>query len=1041
MTKTLTLDEFINALTIEERYNIIDNLPVYGSIDDTIMNKWRSKTSLLTDNHFAFMLKTLNYDLDKFIKAISPITPQYKDQFLKKVENSEWFNTFVQSMNLLENNDVQYQEKMGVSFILRPFLLFMVKKLEKIIMKYNSENLFDLSILYDLEHYLAQELSTIAYKTIVLELNVSKLRNELKGNDSKERFQSFILLFKDKERLINFYYEYITLTRLLSTTTTNFIKNMEELLGILVKYKDKIFNHFDIKPGEKINKIIPGIGDTHEQGKTVVKIFFSSGNIIVYKPRNLKIAQAYNKFIDWLNSKNEILDMPTYSSLCFDNFTLEEFVSKKSCVSEKEIENYYIRFGQLIAIMYLLNGTDIHMENLIACGEYPYVVDLETLFQNDIKFNVPDTAFSKATYEMFNLVTKTSLLPSKTFKIDLRQNGIDVSALNGKEQEIPHKVLAPVNILTDEMRYELTNAKIPSAENIPELNGKPVSYNSYIEKIVQGFRNACNLFLKHKEELLNSNGILNEFKSVKIRIILRDTVQYSNIIQHLHHPDYMRDALLREQMLQNIWSFPYVNKEVINSEYQDLLNNDIPIFYSYTDSLDLIDSRGKIYKNYFEKSGFEKVMGNISKLCKEEINKQISVIYVSTGEYESRYEKYHKHTVNLKNSNRIDTKTNISNDFFINEAIKIGDYILQNAIFGPETKNKSVSWLTVNVDPINKWSIGPIGGDFYDGLAGLSLFYYYLFEVTGKRNYKELFEILIYSAKQRLEGINDLSCFTGRSSLLYPLRKIIENNNKYEYKTMLQEIINDCDKNMNILRGYDWIGGTTSLIDQFLKLFQESNDFQYLNLSIKYGNYLLKQLDEDNKIIGGFAHGASSIALVLIKLGKIINNKSFITKGKELLDYDRSLFHSREKGWIDKTEEKKQTFRYHWCHGSVGIGLSRIELSKFYNDNVLEDEIISSITSTLYNGYSSNDCLCHGNMGKTELFLSMYEKTGDLEYLNIAKNFGIEVIKTAKKNGRYQDRSIPGFPSIGIFTGIAGIGYQFLRIADAKKIPSILTLA
>jgi type 2 lantibiotic biosynthesis protein LanM len=683
------------------------------------------------------------------------------------------------------------------------------------------------------------------------------------------------------------------------------------------------------------------------------------------------------------------------------------------------------------------------MENLIACGEYPYVVDLETLFQNDIKFNIPDTAFSKATYEMFNLVTKTSLLPSKTFKIDLRQNGIDVSALDGKEQEIPHKILAPVNILTDEMRYELTNAKIPSAENIPELNGKPVSYNPYIEKIVQGFRNACNLFLKHKEELLNSNGILNEFKNVKIRIILRNTVQYSNIIQHLHHPDYMRDALLREQMLQNIWSFPYLNKEVINSEYHDLLNNDIPIFYSYTDSLDLIDSRGKIYKNYFEKSGFEKVMENISKLCEEEINKQISVIYVSTGEYESRYKKYHKHTMNLKNSNHIDTKTNIniSNDFFVKEAIKIGDYILQNAIFGPETKNKSVSWLTVNVDSINKWSIGPIGGDFYDGLAGLSLFYYYLFEVTGNQNYKELFEILIYSAKQRLEEINDLSCFTGRSSLLYPLRKIIENHNKHEYKTMLQEIINDCDKNMNILRDYSWIGGTTSLIDQFLKLFQESNDPQYLNLSIKYGNYLLKQLDEANKIIGGFSHGVSSIALVLIKLGKVINNKSFITKGEELLDYDRSLFHSHEKGWIDKTEEKKQTFKYHWCHGSVGIGLSRIELSKFYDDNVLEDEIISSITSTLYNGYSSNDCLCHGNMGKTELFLSMYEKTGDLKYLNIAKNFGLEVIKMAKKNGRYQDRSIPGFPSIGIFTGIAGIGYQFLRIADVKKIPSILTLA
>lgn len=60
-----------------------------------------------------------------------------------------------------------------------------------------------------------------------------------------------------------------------------------------------------------------------------------------------------------------------------------EFIQYKECNSIEEVRNFYIRQGEYLAILYLLNATDFHYENIVASGEFPYLVDLESLFHND----------------------------------------------------------------------------------------------------------------------------------------------------------------------------------------------------------------------------------------------------------------------------------------------------------------------------------------------------------------------------------------------------------------------------------------------------------------------------------------------------------------------------------------------------------------------------------------------------------------------------------------------------------------------------------
>lgn len=68
----------------------------------------------------------------------------------------------------------------------------------------------------------------------------------------------------------------------------------------------------------------------------------------------------------------QIIDRGTYG--------WSEFITAQGCTAPEEIERFYERQGAYIALFYALEATNVHFENLIAHGEYPIMIDLESLF-------------------------------------------------------------------------------------------------------------------------------------------------------------------------------------------------------------------------------------------------------------------------------------------------------------------------------------------------------------------------------------------------------------------------------------------------------------------------------------------------------------------------------------------------------------------------------------------------------------------------------------------------------------------------------------
>ena len=75
----------------------------------------------------------------------------------------------------------------------------------------------------------------------------------------------------------------------------------------------------------------------------------------------------------------------------------------------------------------------------------------------------------------------TGLVPYLAMKdkSDSKDEGVNLSALNFKEQSVPFKILKIKNTFTDEMRFEYQTHIMDTAKNTPIMNNEKISFISY----------------------------------------------------------------------------------------------------------------------------------------------------------------------------------------------------------------------------------------------------------------------------------------------------------------------------------------------------------------------------------------------------------------------------------------------------------------------------------------------------------------------------------------------------------------------------------
>lgn len=971
---------------------------------------------------------------------------------------------------LFEQNDMTEQGEGMASFlnVVRPLIVQGVRKLrgelsalEEVCecVPFQRETVENL-LLDDLGERLLKILSP----TLVLEMNVASVEGRLSGNEPTDRHAEFVQSLLDRGNAISLLAEYPVAARLAAEEIERWSSVSIEFLGRLCHDWQTIRSEFcpESDPGT-LTRIFGGAGDVHRGGRCVVVGEFQSGFRVVYKPRSLSSDVHFQQFQTWLNHRGVTPRLRTLKVVDCGEHGWVEHVQHVGCDSVEEIRRFYERQGAYLAIFYALEANDLHSENVIASGEHPVPIDLETLFQPLVPLQKSDPLWQKYDATVSRSVLRSGLLPQLNWA-EGNKEGLDVSGIGGRGgQKSPDPVRLWDGIGTDQMLLKREAMEMPADRNRPLLHGVPVDPFSFAEDIAKGFAAAYELLMNSRDELLSADGPLAVFCRDEIRVVLRDSRTYGILLRESYHPDLLRNALDRDLHLDRLWTrtvWQSALTRAVPAERDDLRQGDIPIFTTKPSSLSLWTSEGREITDFFAHSGWNLVSDRLQDLCQTDLQQQLWLLRGSLSTLAGTHDTvkvigrpdFDRPNIGRPNT---DERKPVETGRLLDEAIKLGELLVAKAIRGG---GKAI-WTGV-APRKNGWKLSPTGADLYSGLPGIALFLAYLAEETGDCRFQQTAEEATATLMSLLNDgrppLATIGAFSGWSGLVYTFAHLGSLWQQPHLYDRAAEIVARISPLVDRTPETDVISGTAGCIAGLLSLDACHPSAQLRDVMTRCGDQLLRSASRDcgrscwfsadtaEKPLTGFSHGAAGIAWALSRLHSAFGESRFRSLALEGIEFERAEFCTEQNNWPDYRasaihDNSESQCAVSWCHGAPGIGLARLLMFEQLRLPEIREEIRTAVQTTMTLGFGANDSLCHGDLGNLELLLQVSRHFDDAELRTCVYQIAGRIVDNAKVCGWRCGIPVP-IQTPGLMTGLAGIGYELLRLAVPERVPSILTL-
>lgn len=892
-------------------------------------------------------------------------------------------------------------------------------------------------------------------KTMVLELNIARLEGKLQGASPAERFANFTERLSRPDVALNILSEYPVLARRLVTCMEHWLSFSAEFLERLSADWNEIAGLFNVDPENTLlTEAQAGAGDTHRRGRSVLIARFNDGFQLVYKPRSIAVDEHFQEFIKWANDKGANPQLRTLKVLNRGSHGWLEFVQTAACRSREEVARFYERQGECLAILYVLQATDFHFENLLACGEHPILVDLEALFHpwlRPIDVKQPDVRM--VAEAKVRSVLRVGLLPRRTGAHG-DYIGIDLSGLGGTPGQTTENILQWVGEGTDEMAAVKQPFRMPGSRNRPTIDGAEIDVRQYTGPIISGFMRMYDVLRSHRDELLSERGPLARFAQDEIRVVARATRGYGVLLSQSLHPDYLHDALDWERLLDRLWSGVEDNSyllRLLTAERRDLIEGDIPIFTTQPTSIDIFNSSGERIDHFFAKSGMDLSRETVAGLSDDDLRRQTWFIRASIATLDlakddltrGRYEPVWPPAMLGRNELM---------PLLIEEARRIGDRLEALAL----QENDHAAW--IGFAYVNKtWSLDALFEDFYAGSPGIILALAYLGSF-GFDKYTHLAHRALNTLRVRLEdrvqNIRSIGVFDGLSGIIYMLSHLAVLWQDAELIAWASSLVERLPALIEQDKSLDLVGGSAGCIGALLSLNRVSPSDKTMVVAAQCGDLLVARAQpieggagwfnniETVKPITGFAHGAAGIAWSLLELAAHTGNAKYKDTALQALAYEHTQYSSAAGNWAENAPGSDQVTgpSMAWCYGAPGIGMARAAALKYVEHPTIREDLRLAIEATLNCGPGANHCLCHGDLGNLDFLLQAAQATGDQELSRKINELANQVIASMKKYGW-----LCGVPlaveSPALMNGLAGICYGLLRVAAPERVPSVLTLS
>lgn len=809
----------------------------------------------------------------------------------------------------------------------------------------------------------------------------------------------------------------------------------------------------------RIADIELGLSDVHTAGRTAARVQFTDGARFIYKPRSLRKDKIYQDINRWFctHLKMSVRDRDIIEA---GNGGFDEYAACRPCQEEAEVRRFFYHLGIQLLICYLTDTSDIHGENLIADGEYPVMVDLETMPGAVQPGRRRDSDIERIREYLERSVLHTGILPGAAWGDEGAGGSVNVLHSSGT-CVTPFKLPVIANPRSSGIRLDYERKKISLQNSIPYYQGNPVNVQKYVQELCCGFWDAYGLALKKKEEL---DGLFEPLFRERSRYLLRHTQQYAMYMSVSLSPEFMKntkDRIYLLHVLRKTEKKKSGQSVFFDYELRSLMNLEIPVYYFKGKELDLADGDGRGYPGYFEQSAYEGFRSRLAGLSARDLRKQEMMIRLSMGcnlpqMEESRYVRYPEE----RDGYAIRECPERGKDILAGIAGHIaGLQVRQADCLGTHSRN--LPWERPIFPRLNL--SGPVlrveaaGMNLYEGIPGIAVLLAAVRSICKTDEFDELYgaltgemfrytgECLEHKKERALEGTG---MFVGEGSVVYGYLLLYQAGGKAEYLDYARKHAEVVREIISRDTCYDLLSGNAGWILVLLRLYQITEEESYLSDAVRAGEILWEKRRElengcgwicsrEKTPLAGMAHGNSGAVLAYAGLLEHTGSQEYIGRIRSLMEYEDSLYSDREENWLDLRVQKRDGSHSNaWCHGGSGILLSRVRLAglaEFREDERVRADIERGIKCLMKWEEDDSLCLCHGLAGK---YLIMKE---------CARALGREDLAAESRRMRrrlLESVRIPvqEFYSTSLMSGIAGAGFAlsgldfgFLEGVDLNK--------
>ncbi len=407
-----------------------------------------------------------------------------------------------------------------------------------------------------------------------------------------------------------------------------------------------------------------------------------------------------------------------------------------------------------------------------------------------------------------------------------------------------------------------------------------------------------------------------------------------------------------------------------------------------------------------------------------------------------------------------------ANDIFVTEADRIAREISSHAI----RRGSSAAWIGLDwLGDSEVSQLVPLGLDLYNGVAGIAVFLAAHAARARCESSADLALAAISHLRKTMRSRNaarvarslGLGGATGLGSIVYALTlmwKCLDDDDLLADALVAAGLFTDdliaADKQ------FDVMAGGAGAILALLRLYRDTQSGEALRRATECGEHLLHQprLGPEGRrswvgqgfggrALNGMSHGAAGFAYAFASLAAATGREDFANASAECIAFEDSNYDAEQNNWPRLYAEAEPAWPCQWCHGAPGIGLARIATIKQrasrvgpsvkLDADILIMDIRNALKCVERRWPGPVDTLCCGTLGSVEFFHEAGGVLGRDDLRELAARRLLAVRENADLTGEYKLSVGKSKFNLGLFRGLAGVGYTLLRRVDGS-LPNIL---